>query len=66
VTELSRYVFSELRKGEPTLFRGCSDRLDPILLVVPVGENASRESVTRLEHEYDLRDALDANWAARP
>ena len=33
VTELSGYVFSALREGEFTLYRGSGDGLDPILLV---------------------------------
>jgi len=47
VMELSSYVFSELREGELTLYRGSGDGLDPILLVVPVGEYSSRESLKR-------------------
>ena len=66
MTELSSYVFSELRKGGHTLYRGSGDGLDPILLVVPAGEYSPRGSLERLEHEYALRDALDADWAARP
>src|SRR6266404_4195000 len=61
--ELSNYVFSELREGELTLYRGSGYGLDPILLV---GGYSSRESLKRLEHEYALRDTLDADWAARP
>src|SRR5882762_9651386 len=61
--ELSNYVFSELREGELTLYRGSGDGLDPILLV---GEYSSHESLKRLEHEYALRDTLDPDWAARP
>ena len=63
MSELSSYVFSELREGELTLYRGSGYGLDPILLV---GEYSSRESLKRLEHEYALRDTLDADWAARP
>jgi serine/threonine protein kinase len=66
VTELSSYVFSELREGELTLYRGSGEGLDPILLVAPVGEYFSQESLQRLEHEYGLRDELDADWAALP
>jgi serine/threonine protein kinase len=40
--------------------------LKPILLVAPVAEQPSLESVRRLEHEYALRIELDAHWAARP
>jgi predicted ATPase/signal transduction histidine kinase len=63
---LSRYVFSELRGGELTLYRGRGNGLDDILLVAPVGQYPSRDSLKRLDHEYALRDALDPDWAARP
>ncbi len=43
MTELSGYVFSALRRGEFTLYRGSGDGLDPILLVAPVGEYSVRE-----------------------
>ena len=66
MTELSGYVFSALRRGEFTLYRGSGDGLDPILLVAPIGEYSSRESLKRLEHEHDLKAELDADWAVRP
>jgi PAS domain S-box-containing protein len=66
VTELSGYVFSALRGGEFTLYRGSGDGLDPILLVAPIGEHSARESLKRLEHERDLKAELNADWAVRP
>ena len=66
MTELSGYVFATLRGGEFTLYRGSGDGLEPILLVAPIGEYATRESLKRLEHEHDLKAELDADWAARP
>ena len=66
MTELSSYVFSELREGELTLYRGSRGGRDPILLVVPDQEYSARECVKRLENEYTLRAALDPAWAARP
>src|ERR1700730_10770561 len=66
VIELSSYVFSVLQEGEFTLYRGCGDGLDPILLVVPLGEHPALESVKRLEREYALRAELDPCWAAPP
>src|ERR1700682_5083374 len=66
MTELANYLFSALREGEISLYRGSGDGLDPILLVAPVGEDSARESVKRLEHEYALRTLLDPDWAARP
>src|SRR5271170_3814365 len=50
-----------------TLHRGSGDDgADPILIVTPAADYSSREAVRRLEHEYELRDALDTSWAARP
>jgi PAS domain S-box-containing protein len=66
VTELSAYEFSTLRDGPFTLSRGLGDGLAPILLVAPAGDYPSRESLQRLEHEFALREELDADWAARP
>ena len=66
MTELSGYVFSALRGGEFTLYRGSGNGLDPILLVAPIGEYVARESLKRLEHEHDLKAELDGGWAVRP
>ena len=62
--ELSSYVFSPLREGDITLYRGSGDGLTPILLVA-AGDTLPG-SVERLEHEYALKSELDADWAARP
>jgi PAS domain S-box-containing protein len=64
--ELSAYELSVLHKGDFTLYRGCANGLDPILLVVLSGEHPPPESVKRLEHEYALRAELDPRWAAVP
>ncbi|MCU1386230.1 MAG: multi-sensor signal transduction multi-kinase [Acidobacteria bacterium] len=64
--DLSSYAFSALRDGELSLYRGSGVGLDPILLVTSTASPSSRESIERLEHEYALRDTLDAVWAARP
>jgi PAS domain S-box-containing protein len=66
VVELSEYVFSVLREGEPKLYRGRRDGFEPILLVLPLGEHPEVESVRRLEREYALRAELDPCWAAQP
>ena len=63
--DLSGYAFFALREGELRLCRGSDADLDPILLVAPAAEPSSREWIERLEHEYALRDTLDAVWAAR-
>jgi predicted ATPase/signal transduction histidine kinase/GAF domain-containing protein/CheY-like chemotaxis protein len=64
MTELSGYVFSPLRAGDFTFYRGSGNGLAPILLVT--AEDASVARLKRLEHEYALRADLNAVWAARP
>ncbi len=58
MTKLSNDVLTAKRNGEVTH--------PPILVVAPAGEYPAREAVRRLEHEYELRAALEAEWAARP
>jgi PAS domain S-box-containing protein len=62
--ELLSYAFSPLREGDIALYRGGGNGLAPILLVA--AEETSLGGVERLEHEYALKDQLDAAWAARP
>src|SRR5262245_44468782 len=66
--DTSREVLRE--DGEYIVFRTsrrCAGRgLHDVLLVVPVGEHPSPDSVNRLTHQYELRDDLDDAWAARP
>jgi predicted ATPase/signal transduction histidine kinase/GAF domain-containing protein/CheY-like chemotaxis protein len=62
VKDLSSYAFSPLRDGDLALSRGRGSGVPPILLVT--AENSLL--ATRLEHEYALRDDLDAAWAVRP
>ena len=59
--ELSSYVFEALRKDkEFILSRGRSTADAPRVLVLsPVAEHPTPESLKRLEHEYSLREALD-------
>ena len=64
MNELSGYVFSSLREGDISLYRGSGSGLAPILLVA--AEETSPGCVERLEHEYALKSELDADWAARP
>jgi PAS domain S-box-containing protein len=64
VNELVSYVFSPLREGDISLYRGSGNGLAPILLVA--AEETSPGCVERLEHEYALKAELDADWAARP
>src|SRR5271156_3736448 len=64
VNELSGYVFSPLREGDLSLYRGSGSGLPPILIVA--AEETSLGCVERLEHEYALKAELDVDWAARP
>src|SRR5579859_3015626 len=64
MTELSGYVFSPLREGDFTLYRGTGRGLAPVLLVTAA--DASLACLKRLEHEYTLSAELDSAWAARP
>jgi len=64
MNELSGYVFSPLCEVDIALHRGSGSGLAPILLVA--ADESSRGCVERLEHEYALKEELDADWAARP
>jgi len=66
--ELSTYVFDVLRKDEEViLYRGRSkDDASQVLVLSPVAEYPTLESLKRLEHEYSFREELDPAWAARP
>jgi serine/threonine protein kinase len=68
VIELSRYALEALRKDEEfVLYRGRSQGdASQILVLSPVAEHPTPESVRRLEHECSLREALDPAWSARP
>jgi serine/threonine protein kinase len=58
--------FAARSEGDLALHRGSGDGVDPILIVTPAADYPSREAVRRLEHEYELRAAIDTSWAARP
>ncbi len=62
------YLLEPLREGtEFTLYRGRErDSQMPILVVAVAPEQASHQSLERLEHEYSLANELDAAWAAQP
>ena len=62
------YLLDPLREGPDfTLYRG-RERGNPmpILVVAIAQEQASRQSLRRLEHEYSLANDLNATWAAQP
>jgi PAS domain S-box-containing protein len=54
--------------GERVFCRGNShgDGTTPVLAVLPAIEHPAPAVLDRLVHEYELRDELDAAWAARP
>ena len=66
--ELSLDVLEKLHDdGEFVLSRGWrEDRRFSLLVVAPASKHPEPTSLRRLEHAYELRDALDPNWAARP
>lgn len=54
--------------GERVFCRGNSpgNGTTPVLAVLPAAEHPAPAVLDRLAHEYDLRDELDAAWAATP
>ena len=66
--ELSSYVFEALRKDKEFILSRGRSTVDPsrVLVLSPTAEHVPPESLKRLEHEYSLRETLDARWAARP
>jgi PAS domain S-box-containing protein len=64
VNELLSYVFSPLRGGDIALYRGSGSGLAPILLATV--KETSIDCVEQLEHEYALKEELDADWSVRP
>ena len=53
--------------GELIVYQGrLGDDPAPVLVVAFAGEFPARRSLERIEHEYALRDALGADWAAVP
>jgi hypothetical protein len=68
VIDLSTYVFDALRKDDEfILYRGRSKGDGSrILMLSPAAECPTPETLKRLEHEYCLKEELDAKWAARP
>jgi len=49
-----------------TLRRHAGGGRHAVLLVVPVGEHPTPDSLDRLTRQYELKDDLDDAWAARP
>jgi PAS domain S-box-containing protein len=45
---------------------GTNNSRSAVLVVLPVAERPTPQSVERLEHEYGLKDDLDGAWSAKP
>jgi hypothetical protein len=56
--------------GDRVFCRGWRDGADgnrnTVLVVLPAADQPTADCLTRLTHEYGLRDDLDVAWAARP
>jgi serine/threonine protein kinase len=56
--------------GERLLFRGsrlgAEGQREPVLAVLHAADRPPPLALERLAHEYEVRDALDSAWAARP
>ena len=68
VIDLSRYNLETLRKDEELILYRARSKDDgtQVLVLSLVAGYPKPESLTRLEHEYFLREELDPTWAARP
>jgi predicted ATPase/signal transduction histidine kinase len=67
VVEISKYVFENLRTdGDLNLYRGSgTGELPAILVVAPVARQPDPGVIRRLEHEYNLLQALDLSCAPK-
>jgi PAS domain S-box-containing protein len=69
VVELSEYSLTSLREdGDFVLYRSDATQAGSpsVLLLSPVSERPTPESLKKIEHEYSFRGELDATWAVRP
>jgi predicted ATPase/signal transduction histidine kinase/GAF domain-containing protein len=72
VQDLAGGTREQLREdGEFVLYRNryrssINEPLRSTLVVAPVREHTAPRSLSRMEHEYSLRDELDPTWAVRP
>ena len=67
--DLSGYLLEPLREdGEFVLYRARAKHLElpSVLLLSPVSNRPSVETLKKIDHEYSLKDELDATWAVRP
>ncbi|EEA03292.1 ATP-binding region ATPase domain protein [Burkholderia sp. H160] len=66
MTILAKYRFSLLRTGAIALYRGTDDVGGTILMAISSSDETSADVDSRLQHEYALRDDLDAQWSVLP
>ncbi|HYZ33479.1 MAG TPA: AAA family ATPase [Crenalkalicoccus sp.] len=68
MTGLAQWRLQVVREDrEFILYRGrLDDDPSPALVLAPAAAHPAPRSIERLEHEYALRDALGADWAAVP
>ena len=67
--ELSPYLLEPLRRDEEfVLYRGEHSNQPgspSVLLLAPATERPALATLTKIEHEYSLRDELESAWAVR-
>lgn len=69
VLDLSEFAFHPIREdAEFILSRGLPKQTDrsSVLLLTPTQKHPRLETLSKLKHEYALKDELDSSWAARP
>ena len=68
VIDLSRAHFEVLRSDDEFILHRGQRAEGPsrVLVLAPVVESPSPESLKRLEHECSVKEELDPAWAARP
>jgi PAS domain S-box-containing protein len=68
VLDLSRYELEALRtEGDLILYRGKGrGGHSQVLVLSPVGQHPSSESLKRLDNEFSLKNELDPSWACQP
>ena len=67
--ELLGYALEPLCEDEEfILYRGHSKQAEApsVLLLAPVSSRPALGTLKKIEHEYSLRNELDAAWAVRP
>ena len=70
--DVSDYNLETLRQdAEFVLYRGLAKRPNDkspsrLLILAPVLERPAPETLRRMEHEFSLKEELDADWAVRP